>query len=64
LGLGGSSPIPSVHHSFDADETLQDIPEVKDKFEEDEEDEDFIDKKKLKIKKKKSRIAERSLQKN
>jgi hypothetical protein len=25
LGLGGSSPIPSLHHSFDADETLQDI---------------------------------------
>jgi hypothetical protein len=25
LGLGGSSPIPSLHHSFDAEETLQDI---------------------------------------
>jgi hypothetical protein len=42
LGLGGSSPIPSVHHSFDADETLQDIQEVEDEFEEEEED-DFID---------------------
>jgi hypothetical protein len=42
LGLGGSSPIPSVHHSFDADETLQDIQEVEDEFEE-EEEEDFID---------------------
>ncbi len=41
LGLGGSSPIPSIHHSFDADETLQDIQEVEDKFE--EEEEDFID---------------------
>ncbi len=42
LGLGGSSPIPSLHHSFEADETLQDIQEVEDKFEE-EEEEDFID---------------------
>ena len=25
LGLGGSSPIPSLHHSFEAYETLQDI---------------------------------------
>jgi hypothetical protein len=39
LGLGGSSPIPSLHHSFDADETPQDIQEVEDEF---EEEEDFI----------------------
>jgi hypothetical protein len=43
LGLGGSSPIPSIHHSFDADETLQDIQEVEDEFEEEEEEDDFID---------------------
>ena len=40
LGLGGSSPILSLHHSFDADETLQDIQEVEDEF---KEEEDFID---------------------
>ncbi len=27
LGLGGSFPILSLHHSFDAEETLQDIQE-------------------------------------
>ncbi len=43
LGLGGSSPIPSLHHSFDTDKTLQDIQEVKDEFEE----EDLIDKKEI-----------------
>ena len=53
LGLGGSSPIPSIHHSFDADETLQDIQEVEDEFEE-EEEEDFIDEKTSKKKRRKS----------
>ncbi len=37
------------HHSFNADKTLQDIQEVKDKF---EEEKDFIDKKEVKEKEK------------
>ena len=41
-GIGGSSPIPSVHHSFKEDNTLQEIPEdfIQDKFS--QENEDFI----------------------
>jgi hypothetical protein len=52
LGLGGSSPIPSLHHSFDAEETLQDIQEVEDEFKE-EEEEDFIDEQDIEEKEKK-----------
>ena len=40
-GIGGSSPIPSVHHSFEEDETLQDAKDViQDEFS--QEDEDFL----------------------
>ena len=41
-GLGGSSPIPSVHYSFDNDETLDNIPEeeLQDEFSQD--DENFL----------------------
>jgi len=37
VGLGGSSPIPSVHHSFDENETL--THEVEDEFSQEEEEE-------------------------
>jgi hypothetical protein len=37
FGLGGSSPIPSVHHSFDEDETIK--HDVDDEFSQDEEEE-------------------------
>jgi hypothetical protein len=37
VGLGGSSPIPSVHHSFDENETL--THDVEDEFSQEEEEE-------------------------
>jgi hypothetical protein len=38
FGLGGSSPIPSVHHSFDENETL--THDVEDEFSQEEEEEE------------------------
>ncbi len=40
IGLGGSSPIPSIHHSFEEDDTLTHGNEVEDQFSQEEEEED------------------------
>jgi hypothetical protein len=39
IGLGGSSPIPSIHHSFEEDDTLTHGNEVEDEFSQEEEEE-------------------------
>jgi hypothetical protein len=40
IGLGGSSPIPSIHHSFEEDDTLTHGNKVEDEFSQKEEEGD------------------------